>query len=112
MIDQTAKAAYVVDGTNWIGTDVPETFTMKIDAARQRGLGGLMVRLLLDRDLVDLGCFTARRHLKCVAVRGSWTKQAQSCTRTVETKGRLCFGCQSLPHSCGPSTWTTAKTRC
>lgn len=44
VIDQTAKAAYVVDGTNWIGTDVPETFNMKIEAARQRGLGGLMVR--------------------------------------------------------------------
>lgn len=45
VIDQTAKAAAVIDGTNWIGTDVPETINMKIDAARQRGLGGLMVRL-------------------------------------------------------------------
>lgn len=43
-IDAGAKAAYVVSGSTWIGTDVPQTLWMKILAAREAGLGGLMVR--------------------------------------------------------------------
>lgn len=42
-IDASAKAAYVVNGATWIGTDVPQTIYMKILAARELGLGGLMV---------------------------------------------------------------------
>ena len=38
-----AKAAYVVSGSTWIATDIPQTVWMKIQAARAEGLGGLMV---------------------------------------------------------------------
>lgn len=80
VIDQTAKAAYVVDGTNWIGTDVPETFAMKIEAARQRGLGGLMVRICLDvRLAVQRGAvFVRSARLQAVwHIRGcSWRTKA------------------------------------
>ncbi len=44
MISSPAKAAYLVSGTTWISFDLPQTIYMKILAARQLGLGGLMVR--------------------------------------------------------------------
>lgn len=44
VISSQAKAAYLVSGTTWISFDLPQTIYMKILAARERGLGGLMVR--------------------------------------------------------------------
>lgn len=44
VISNQAKAAYLVSGTTWISFDLPQTIYMKILAARERGLGGLMVR--------------------------------------------------------------------
>jgi hypothetical protein len=43
-IHEGAKAAYLVHGSTWVGFDLPQTIWMKILAARERGLGGLMVR--------------------------------------------------------------------
>lgn len=43
-IHDGAKAAYLVSGSTWVGFDLPQTIYMKILAARQLGLGGLMVR--------------------------------------------------------------------
>ena len=42
----TARAAYLVEGDQWIAFDTPNTIAAKIAAARKLGLGGLMVSLM------------------------------------------------------------------
>lgn len=44
VVSQGAKAAYLVDGDQWVSFDLPQTLFMKLLAARELGLGGLMVR--------------------------------------------------------------------
>ena len=42
-IDTVAKAAYLTLGDTWVSFDLPQTLHMKIQAARDWNLGGLMV---------------------------------------------------------------------
>lgn len=44
VVSQEAKAAYLVEGNQWVSFDLPQTLYMKLLAARELGLGGLMVR--------------------------------------------------------------------
>lgn len=43
-VSSEAKAAYLVRGTTWVGFDLPQTIYMKLVAAAQLELGGVMVR--------------------------------------------------------------------
>ena len=62
--DPVAKAAYLSLGTQWVAFDTPQTLWMKIQAAKQMGLGGLMVRAVHALQRV-LHCTAA---LYCCAV--------------------------------------------
>ena len=42
-LDPAAKAAYLVQGDQWVSFDLPQTIYMKIEAAREMGLGGISV---------------------------------------------------------------------
>ena len=44
VVDEPAKAAYTWLGDQWVSFDTPDTLGMKKAAAKDLGLGGLMVR--------------------------------------------------------------------
>lgn len=103
----------MVDGTNWIGTDVPETFNLKIEAARQRGLGGLMVgsgwRLcVMACCVVPWTC----GHAYVEGLKG----MANSCIgggmHALNVSRHALFAISApCSCSCGRLTWTTARTQ-
>jgi hypothetical protein len=67
-------AAYAVSGSNWIGFDTPQTLWMKIQAARKRGVGGLMVGWQLRRCLLCSApaCLLLPQLLGAAGVAGQW----------------------------------------
>lgn len=42
-LDPASKAAYLVAGDQWVSFDLPQTIFMKMEAAREMGLGGTSV---------------------------------------------------------------------
>lgn len=87
-IHEGAKAAYLVSGSMWVGFDLPQTIWMKILAARERGLGGLMVCLLcpprpLPRHAAPMaGQMTERQCLTCRRAREVLGSEAALCATT------------------------------
>jgi hypothetical protein len=43
MVDSRQKAAYLVQGNQWVSFDTAQTLTWKMQAAKAMGLGGVMV---------------------------------------------------------------------